>query len=179
MRSRESKASVIICETENLVLREFSEDDAEDLFRIYSEPETMRFLGEPPASVEEERGNIRNHIERYYRELGFGLWAVILKGEDRLVGRCGILFQDIEGSKRSELSYLTDGAYWGRGLATEAAKVVVELAVAKYGFEEMIAVIAQENAASIRVAEKCGFGFERGLASFKDFGPVSIYSRKL
>jgi ribosomal-protein-alanine N-acetyltransferase len=169
----------VICETENLVLREFSEDDAEELFRICSDAETMRFLGDPPASIEEERGNIRNHIESYYKPKGFGLWAVALKGENRLVGRCGILFQDIEGTKRAELAYLIDRACWGRGLATEAANAVVEVAAAKYGFEEMIAVIARENAASIRVAEKCGFGFERGLDSFKDFGPVSIYSRKL
>lgn len=43
----------------------------------------------------------------------------------------------------------------------------------------MIAVIARENAGSIRVAEKCGFAFERGLDHFKDFGPVGVYKRKL
>lgn len=170
---------MIVCETEKLTLREFSEEDAEGLFRIYSDAETMRFLGGPPASVDEERGNIRNHIERFYRELGFGLWAVVLKSEARLVGRCGILLQAIEGKKRPELAYLMDRSYWGRGLATEAANAVVEAAAARYGFEEMIAVISRENKASIRIAEKCGFGFERGLDSFKDFGPVSIYSRKI
>lgn len=170
---------MIICETERLIIREFDIEDAEDLFHIYSDSETMRFLGDPPASLEEERGNIRNHIARYYRELGFGLWAVVLKDENRLVGRCGMLFQDIEGARRPELSYLIDRAYWGRGLATEAAIAVLELGSVKYSFDEMIAVIAVGNTASIRVAEKCGFVIERGLESFKDFGPVSIYSRKL
>lgn len=170
---------MMISETEKLVIREFNSEDAEDLFRIYSNAETMRFLGDPPASLEEERGNIQNHIARYYNELGFGLWAAILKGEDRLVGRCGILFQDIEGERRPELSYLIDRVYWGRGLATEAAKAVLEIARTKHGFDEMIAVIAVGNTASIRVAEKCGFAFERGLENFKDFGAVSIYSRKL
>lgn len=169
---------MIICETERLIIRELDTEDAEDLLRIYSNAETMRFLGEPPASLEQERGNIRNHIERYYRELGFGLWAVVLKSENRLVGRSGILFQDIEGERRPELSYLIDRAYWGLGLATEASLGVLETASAKYGFEEMIAVIAVGNTASVRVAEKCGFAFERGLENFKDFGPVSIYSRK-
>jgi [ribosomal protein S5]-alanine N-acetyltransferase len=171
--------AMTICETENLIIREFSAADAEDLFHIYSNPEAMRFLGDPPASFEEERRNIENHVEQYYKELGFGLWGAILKGEDRLVGRCGILFQEIEGERRPELSYLIDNAYRGRGLATEAAKAVLEIARTKHGFDEMIAVIAVGNMASVRVAEKCCFAFERGLENFKDFGPVSVYSRIL
>lgn len=129
------EAFVIICKTDNLILREFSGDDAEGLFRIYSDPETMRFLGDPPASIEEERRNILNHMERYYRKLGFGLWAMVLRSENRLVGRCGILLQDIEGAKRPEISYLTDRKCWGRGLATEAAKAVMGVAASKFGLK--------------------------------------------
>jgi [ribosomal protein S5]-alanine N-acetyltransferase len=169
----------IICETDNLILREFSEDDAEDLFRIYSEGETMRFLGDPPASVEEERRHIRNHVESFYDKFGFGLWAMALKYEGRLIGQCGILMQDIEGTRRPEVAYLIDSRHRGMGLASEAVFGVKRTAWQRYGFEEMIAVIARGNDASVRVAEKCGFTFERDLDGFKDFGPVSIYSRSL
>ena len=178
-RINTNKDKRIIRETDNLILREFSEDDAEDLFRIYSEGDTMRFLGGPPASVEEERRHIRDHIESCYDKLGFGLWAVVLKYEGRLIGRCGMLLQDIEGTRRPEVAYLIDSRHRGMGLASEAVFGVMRAAWQQYGFDDMIAVIARGNNASIRVAEKCGFTFERGLDSFKDFGPVSIYSRKL
>jgi ribosomal-protein-alanine N-acetyltransferase len=168
---------VIICETENLLLREFGPSDAEDLFRIHSNPETRRFLGKGSDSLDEERQNIQRHIDSYYRIHGFGLWGAVLKSEDRLIGRCGILKQEVDGRTRPEISYLIDQNYCGRGLATEAAKGVLDVAARKYGFDNMIAVIATGNSGSMRVAEKCGFQFEKRLAMFKDFGPVVVYSR--
>ena len=170
---------MIITETENLVLREFDTSDAEDLFRIHSNPETRRFLGKGPDSLDDERQNIQRHIDSYYRVQGFGLWGVVLKDEDRFIGRCGILRQEVDGRTRPEISYLIDRDYCGRGLATEAAKGVLDIAARKYGIENMIAVIATGNSGSMRVAEKCGFQFEKRLAMFKDFGPVVVYSRDL
>jgi ribosomal-protein-alanine N-acetyltransferase len=161
------------------VLREFDTSDAEDLFRIYSNPETIRFLGKGPDSLEDERQNIQRHIDSYYRVHGFGLWGVVLKDEDRLIGRCGILRQEVDGRTRPEISYLIDRDYCGRGLATEAAKGVLGIAAGKYGIDIMIAVIAAGNGGSMRVAEKCGFQFEKRLAMFKDFGPVVVYTRDL
>lgn len=170
---------MVITETENLVLREFEPSDAEDLFHIYSDPETMRFLGKGPETVDEERRNIEGHIDKYYRTHGFGLWGAALKSDGRLVGRCGILLQEVDGRPRPEVSYLIRSDQCGRGLATEAANGVLDIARARYGIDKMIAVIAVENRASIRVAQKCGFEFEKRLAMFKDFGPVSIYVKGL
>jgi ribosomal-protein-alanine N-acetyltransferase len=170
---------VIITETENLVLRELGPLDAEELFRIYSNPENMRFLGQGPDSLDEERQNIQRHIDSYYRVHGFGLWGVVLKSEDRLIGRCGILKQEVDGRTRPEISYLIDRDHCGRGLATEAARGVLDIAAGKYGIDKIIAVIASGNGGSMRVAEKCGFQFEKRLSMFKDFGPVVVYSRDL
>jgi ribosomal-protein-alanine N-acetyltransferase len=169
----------MITETENLILRELDTSDAEDLFRIYSNPETIRFLGKGPDSLEDERQSIQRHIDSHYRVHGFGLWGAILKNQDRLIGRCGILRQEVDGRTRPEISYLIDRDYCGRGLATEAAKGVLDIAPRKYGIDNMIAVIAAGNGRSMRVAEKCGFQFEKRLAMFKDFGPVVVYSRDL
>ena len=168
-----------VAETHRLILRRFAETDAEDLFRIYSHPETRRFLGSGPTSVDEVRTGIATHIRTYYDRYGFGLWGVILKAEDRLIGRCGILYQEIGGRKEPELAYLIDPEFWRRGIATEASLKVVELATSVYRFAHMIAVIHPLNTASIRVAERCGFEFERSLESFKYFGKVDVYSRQL
>ena len=168
-----------VAETPRLIIRPFEPADAADLFRIYSDAETMRFLGCPAASVEEERSNIENHIRSYYDQYAFGLWAAILKSEKRLIGRAGILYQNIEGKTDPELAYLIDRNFCGRGLATEAASAVIQVAQDVHHFSRMVAVIHPKNAASIRVAVKCGFVFENELMGYKDFGDVHLYSRQL
>ncbi len=170
---------IIVAETPRLIIRRFEPADASDLFRIYSDAETMQFLGSPAESVEEVRSNIENHIRSYYDQYGFGLWAAVLKNENRLVGRCGILYQNIEGQTDSELAYLVDRNFCGRGLATEAALAVIKVAANVNHFSRMVAVIHPDNIGSINVAGKCGFVFERHLSGYKDFGDVHLYSRQL
>lgn len=165
-----------IAETKRLIFRKLELTDAEDLYRIYSNPETMRFMGKGSDSAEEERRNIQKHIENYYGNYGFGLWATILKENNRLIGRCGLLYQEMEGVKDLELAYLLDCDYWGQGFATEAARAIVNIGFEKFDFSRIVAVINPQNAASIRVAEKVGLRFEREISNYKDFGRVSLYS---
>jgi len=116
----------------------------------------MRFMGTRPDSVEVEREHIRKHIANYYDRHGFGLWAVVLKEDDRLIGRCGLLYQQVQGTWEIEVSYLIDKPYWGKGSATEAARETVELGFGRHKFARVIALINPENIASVRVAEKSG-----------------------
>ena len=168
-----------IAETERLILREIMVADAENLFRIYNDPKTMKFMGEKPTSLEFERKHIQKHIENYYEKYGFGLWATVLKKNCQLIGRCGLLYQEIEGEKNLELAYLLDSKYWGKGLASEAAAILVELGFNRFGFNRIVAFIKPQNRASIRVAEKVGLKYEKEIENFKDFGTVSRYALEL
>jgi len=170
---------MIVSETDRLVLRHLTPDDAPELFRIYSDPGTLKFMGGGPASQDEVREGIDNHIRSYYDERGFGLWGTVEKNSGRLIGRCGILYQDINGKVDAELAYLLDRSTWRKGFATEAANEIVRLAGEKLGFKRMVAVIHPDNLGSIRVAEKCGFELETMVDDFKDFGNVLLYSRGL
>ncbi|MEO8647903.1 MAG: GNAT family N-acetyltransferase [Acidobacteriota bacterium] len=170
---------MIIAETENFRLRQLVPDDDRRLFEICSDPETWRFMGAGPASITEVRAGIERQISDYYGRVGYGLWGIEQKYDRRLVGRCGIFLQTLDGLPRPELSYVVDRTFWGRGIATEAAKCAIALAAARYGISSLIAVIADGNAASIRVAENCGFTISRQLSAFKDFGPVRVYSLEL
>ena len=164
--------------TERLILRELKPEDAEDLYRIYSDPLTMEFMGAGSVSVKAEREQIEKHITKYYEKEGFGLWATVLKEDKRLIGRCGLLRYEIEGVMETEIAYLIDRNYWGRGLATEAARSIVKLASEKYNFDRLIAVINPQNTASVRVAEKIGMKFEREVI-YKNFGKVELYGLSL
>jgi len=164
-----------ILETKRLTLRQFVPEDAAENYRIYSDAATMRFMGRGPGSVEAEREQIRKHIANYYDTYGFGLWAVVLKETGRLIGRCGLLHQQIEGGIEIEVSYLLDRHYWGKGLATEAAREVVRAGFERFKLVRIVALIMPENTASISVAKKIGMEYEREVA-YKDFGRVAMYA---
>jgi RimJ/RimL family protein N-acetyltransferase len=83
-----------ILETRRLVLREMRRSDVESLHVIFSDPLTMRFW---PVF---ERSRTEQWVEdslRSYAQHGFGLWALLLKGSEEVIGDCGVLVQEAEG----------------------------------------------------------------------------------
>lgn len=165
-----------ILETENLIFRQLEISDAEKLFRIYSNAETMKFMGNRPASLEEERKNLENHIKNYYEKFGFGFWAAILKDSGQFIGRCGLLKSEINGKSEIEIGYLLDRNFWGRNLATEAAKGIIKYAFEELKCHQIFAVILPSNIASKRVAEKCGFTFKE-IVAYKNHSEVLLYTK--
>ncbi len=165
---------MIVVETKRLILRHFTPEDAADNYRIYTDPENMRFMGRRPDSIAFERYHLRRHIADYYDKRGFGLWAVVVKENNQLIGRCGLMYQQIEGTREVEVAYLIDKHYWGKGLATEAARETVALGFEEYKFPRIVALIKPENVASVRVAEKIGMRYERDVR-YKEFSKVAMY----
>jgi len=145
-----------ILETERLILRTWSLDDAETLFKFYSNPKLYRFTGADPfTDVETTRRYMEEYFINYHKERGFGVWAVIEKASGKLVGSCGLDYFD----DRPELGlgYWFDPEYWGRGYATEAARACVEYAFYTMNVPELASMTDSRNKASQRVLEKVGF----------------------
>lgn len=163
-----------VTETERLILRQFTPEDAEDNYRIYSDAANMKFMGRAPDSVEFEHKHIYKHIANYYEKRGFGLWAVVLKENNQLIGRCGFLYQMVEGAPEIEIGYLIDNAFCGKGLATEAARETLRYGFEKYEFPRIVAFINPENTVSVKVAEKIGMRYDRDV-EYKEFGTVALY----
>ena len=108
-------------ETERLWLRAFTLDDLRQLSLITSDAEVMKFIGAgQPISTEETRSNLARLVKTF-KWRGFGRWAVIHKTHNRLIGYYG--FTVLDESAGVELAYLLDRPFWGKGLATEAARV--------------------------------------------------------
>ena len=152
-------------ETERLMMRPFTLDDAEALHAVWGDPASKRFLGWPtPASVDETRSHLEN-IVRDERKHGFALCAVIEKASGTLIGDCGLFVSPDHGDV--ELAYGLGRAWWGRGYATEAARACVRAGFDELGVERIVADVDSRNTASIRVLEKAGFELqtedERGL----------------
>jgi RimJ/RimL family protein N-acetyltransferase len=120
---------------------------------VFGDPEVMRFSGggarSPAGTLERVRGLIE-HQERH----GFSKWGVCERASGALIGDCGI--QLLEGGPDVELGFHLRPSAWGRGYATEAARACLDAAFADLGLDEVIAIVAPGNAASVRVLEKIG-----------------------
>ena len=148
----------IIVETERLVLREYTEEDAPAFFRLNSDPEVMRYVPDKPMkNVDEARNVLITHPLVDYRQRGFGRWACILKSNGEHIGFCGPKYLPEIGEV--DLGFRFTRANWGKGYATEAARASVQDAFDRLNLDQIVGLAEPENHASIRVLEKIGMQF--------------------
>ena len=145
-------------ETERLLLRRWREEDLEPYARLCVDPEVMRFIGDGSTLNRKQSGEQVSRFVRHWEERGFGLWALEGKESGTFVGFAGLSYQEDwpEGEHRTEVGWRLDRAFWGRGLASEAAKASVTYGLETLGLERIISIIQPGNTASRRVAEKAG-----------------------
>ena len=104
------------------------------------------------------------------RENGYCQWALICKADGKLIGFCGFVNSD----DAPEIGWRLAPEYWGQGLATEAARAVLNHGIETLGFQRVIATVQAANVASIRVIEKLGMTL---VESFdRDGREVLVYS---
>lgn len=145
-------------ETARLRLRLFTPEDLDGLAGLFADPEVMTYLGAEAGrtmSREESTRALENTI-RGWRERGYGRWAVVDKESGRFIGLCGL--KSLGGE--AELIYALGKAYWGRGLATEAAGAALRYAFEEAGLERVVAVTRHGNVASRRVLTRVGMRYE-------------------
>ena len=149
----------MIFETSRLLLREFTLQDVDALVAVLGDPVAMQYYPAPFNRKEVEEWIERNR-QRYQRE-GYGLWAMLLRETEQLIGDCGCFLRDIEGRNEVEIAYHVRRDLWGDGYATEAARACMQYAFNKLGLDRVISLIRPENVPSIRVAEKNGLICEK------------------
>ena len=110
----------MILETERLYLREMNQSDFESLCKILQDEDTM-YAYEGAFNVDEVQEWLDRQILRY-QEWNFGLWAVILKETNQMIGQCGLTMQPWKDENVLEIGYLFERTYWHKGYAIEAAK---------------------------------------------------------
>jgi RimJ/RimL family protein N-acetyltransferase len=173
-------AAVPVVETTRLILRAFRESDLDAWSAAMADPQVVRFLGGQPYTREEtwRRAALSTGL---WSMLGYGYWAVEAKEDGRIVGQIGFadfkrdISPNIEG--RPEIGWIFAPEAQGRGYASEAALAALAWADEALGRREIVAIISHANAASIRIAEKGGFG-EREEAVYKG-EPILLFRRHL
>ena len=144
----------MILETERLYLREMNQADFSALCRIMHDEKTM-YAYEGAFRDEEVQEWLDRQIARY-QKWGFGLWAVILKETDRMIGQCGLTMQPWKDQEVLEIGYLFERSFWHNGYAAEAAKACKKYAFEVLKAEEVCSIIRDTNAASQKVAIRNG-----------------------
>ena len=146
--------------TPRLTLRWLTPKDVHGLARILGLPLVMRFSLHGPYTMEQTAELIQKCRDNYQAK-GYGVYGVVHNADQALIGSCGFFDQLIDGVDEVEIGYRLHPDYWGRGLATEAARAVRDFGFNTLGFERLISVIEPENKASVRVAQKNGMRLEK------------------
>jgi RimJ/RimL family protein N-acetyltransferase len=176
-------------ETERLLMRLPEPSDLDGYAAVFGDPEVVRFLGMGRLTSDESAAGIERML-RHWERHGIGLFSVLRKSDECLLGRAGFLLwdpqrwvhamrEDLDGSLETEIGWTLGSAFWNRGYATEAALACRDWALGARGLRRLVSVIAPENAASIRVAEKIGETLEREDLPGPFDRRVDLYSLEL
>ncbi|MDT5294697.1 MAG: hypothetical protein QOJ76_1577 [Acidobacteriota bacterium] len=151
---------MIVLETERLILRRLSTDDAGFILELLNEPSFLRYIGDKGVrTIEDARRYILSGPVESYERNGFGLYLVELKDGELPVGISGLV-------KRNALEHPDVGfaflpAYWSKGYAFEAASAVMAYAREALGLTRILAITTPDNEASAGLLIKLGLRLDR------------------
>lgn len=148
-------------ETERLLLRPWRPaEDLDAMASLNADAEVMRFVAPNRPLGRAETAAQLHRIVAHWDEHGFGLWAVVPRAEPgaACIGFAGLAVPSFLPAilPAVEVGWRLAPAFWGRGLATEAARASVAFGFERLGLRSIVSVIEVGNERSVRVAEKLG-----------------------
>jgi len=145
----------IIYETERLLLRPTSIEDAEFILELFNTPDWLKYIGDRNVlSVESAREYIKCKMLPQMERLGFGNYTVIRKSDHVSMGICGLY--DREGMEGLDIGFAFLPEYRGNGYAFEAANKLKQIVLHDFGITDIVAITTKDNVASQKLLEKLG-----------------------
>jgi len=148
-------------ETERLLLRPWRPaEDLDALVAVNAYPAVMRWVTPNRPLRREETADFLDRAIRHWDEHGFGLWALVprLEAGAGCIGLAGLAIPSFLPAvlPAVEVGWRLHSSWWGRGLATEAARASVEFGFERLGLRSIVSIVDARNERSLRVAEKLG-----------------------
>jgi RimJ/RimL family protein N-acetyltransferase len=160
-------------ETPRLILRELLEEDADAVFRIFSDPEVMKYYDiDVFASIEQAQALIERQKHRFEQKERFR-WGIALKVNDTIIGTGGYVAWNRMWCN-AELGYDLARLYWGQGIMTEALRAMIQFGFERMGLNRIEAEVMPDNIASIQLLRKLGFQ-EEGVLHERSFWQGSFH----
>jgi RimJ/RimL family protein N-acetyltransferase len=145
---------------ERIVLRRHALTDFPASYAMWSDPQVVRFIGGAPSTEHQAWMRITSYVGMWAL-LGYSMWVVEEKATQRFVGEVGFfdLHRDIDPVMRDvpEIGWAFIPDAWGHGYATEAVRIALHWGDAHLAVARTVCLISEDNGASVRVAEKCGY----------------------
>ncbi len=168
-----------VLETERLILAKISPEHAEDMYEYSCDPDVTKYLTWSCHSSVKETERYIKLLQKKYASGVFNDWGLILKESGKFIGTCGFTSFDYVNNT-AEIGYVLAKPYWGKGLAVEGAKRVMEFGFDVFGLGGFCAKCMEGNDASMRVMQKVGMSFEgmykNGMFIKGSYKTIIVYS---
>lgn len=144
-----------VIETERLLLRTFTQDDAQLIYELNLDPDVTRYTGDPIRDLDHAKEVLEKVILPQYALYNHGRWAVHTKPGLEFIGWCGLKNRP-ERDHEIDLGYRFLQSAWGKGYATEAAFACLKYGFETLGLQRIVGRAMPQNLASLKVLEKIG-----------------------
>ena len=146
-------------ETERLILRKMTLEDAEDMFEYASDPDVAKYTTwDAHQSLKDSKFFLKIVVERY-KNRQITDWGIVHKEDGKFIGTCGFAECHLFHS-RAEIGYAISRKYWRQGYMSEAVNAIIKFGFQTMNLNRIEARCDVENIASARVMEKVGMQFE-------------------
>ena len=165
-----------VLETERLLLRRMTVDDAEFILTLLNEPSFLRYIGDKQVrNLEDARQYILNGPAASYERNGFGLYLVELRESHTPIGICGFLKR--EELPDPDIGFAFMPEFWSKGFAFEAAAALLQDGRERLKLERILAITSLDNEPSIKLLQRLGFSFDRVITLAAGSEPVKLFTR--
>jgi ribosomal-protein-alanine N-acetyltransferase len=148
----------ILIETQRLILKPMSEEDAFNLFQLNNDPEVIRYTGDSSFNSIKEALNFIHSYKDLYNNYGCGRLSTFIKETGEYIGWCGLKY--LPNKNITDIGYRFIKHFWGKGYATESAAACLDDGFKRLQLNKIIATAMKENIASINVFKKLGLKYQ-------------------
>ncbi|UHA75137.1 GNAT family N-acetyltransferase [Paenibacillus sp. 481] len=164
-----------IIETERLIIRELTTDDAEFIVELLNTPSWLQYIGDKGVrTIADAHGYILNGPVEMYARLGFGLYLTELKENGTPIGICGLIKRDTLDD--TDIGYAFLPEYWGQGYAYEAGSATIDYGTNVLGLSRILGITSPDNYRSANLLKKLGMQFEGMVKLSGDAEEIGLYA---
>ena len=175
--ARGTEAVHVVLETDRLILRWFTVDDAPFIFELLNDPSWLRFIGDKGVkTLDDARDYIRKGPMAMYERTGFGLYLTALKTGRIPIGMCGLIKRD--SLEDVDIGFAFLPAFRTQGYAHEAAAAVLTHGQKNFGLQRIVAITSPDNARSAVLLEKLGMRMEKTVMLDGHDHEVRLYASR-
>jgi len=165
-----------ILETERLILRQLTLDDAAFILELLNTPTWLQFIGDRGVhSIEDAENYLRNGSLKSYAENGFGFYAVVEKESKKAIGMCGLIKRDTLPDIDIGFAFVPN--LISKGFGYEIASATLDYAFNVLKIKRIVAIVNPENEKSIGLIKKIGMQFEEMIKFGEEAKELMLFSK--